>query len=115
VGRLLAAADLFAMASRSEGLPLSVVEAFSAGLPAVLTAAGDCAALAGQGERGFCVAREDAKAFARGLATLLRDPEKRLEMGRRARAYAAENFRFDSMMDIITGALAAAAAPRSRR
>jgi glycosyltransferase involved in cell wall biosynthesis len=79
--RLFARADVFVLPSRVEALPLVLVEAVSAGLPAVATDVGDVReALGGVVE---LVPPEDAAALARALRRLLADPADR---DRRSRA-----------------------------
>lgn len=98
VVEILSAADVFVLTSRSEGLPLSVVEAFALGVPAVLTDAGDCAVLTGDGARGYTVRRDDPEAVADALARVLADPEERVAMGQRAREYARKHFQFSHLV-----------------
>ena len=78
--RLFAQADLFVLPSRVEALPLVLVEAVSAGLPAVATDVGDVReALAGVVE---LVPPDDPAALAGGLRRLLDDPADRDRRGR---------------------------------
>jgi glycosyltransferase involved in cell wall biosynthesis len=62
------AADGFALASRWEGLPLALLEAQAAGLPAVAAAAGGVAEAVRDGVTGLLVPREDVAAFAAAMA-----------------------------------------------
>ncbi len=62
------AADGFALASRWEGLPLALLEAQAAGLPAVAAAAGGVAEAVRDGVTGLLVPREDAAAFAAAMS-----------------------------------------------
>jgi N-acetylgalactosamine-N,N'-diacetylbacillosaminyl-diphospho-undecaprenol 4-alpha-N-acetylgalactosaminyltransferase len=82
----LASADVFASSSDAEGLPNALIEAQGLGLAAVAT---DCptgpAEIVTHGETGLLVPVGDAAALASALAELLRDPERRLAMGRAAR------------------------------
>lgn len=78
-GALLAGVDVFCLPSRVEALPLVLVEAVSAGLPAVATDVGDVRrALDGV---AVLVPPEDPAALADGLAQLLRDPADRARRG----------------------------------
>jgi len=110
---LLAASDVFVLASRSEGLPLAVVEAFAMGLPAVLTDVGDCAVLTGDGERGYTVPPDDPAAFAAALDRLLADPQTRNAMGDRARDYARKHFPFSRYLEQVSQVLEEAAGRRT--
>ena len=86
---LLAQVDVFCLPSRVEALPLVLVEAVSAGLPAVATDVGDVRLALGD----VCVVVpvEDAAALAGGLRRLLADPAERAERGRRGAAVAREH------------------------
>ena len=82
--RLFAQADVFVLPSRVEALPLVLVEAVSAGLPAVATDVGDVREALG--EVVEVVPAEDAGRLAAALRRLLADPADR---GRRGLAGAA--------------------------
>jgi len=92
VRELLAAADLFVLSSRSEALPISVLEAMAAGLPVVATDVGGVSELVVDGETGFLVPPADAKALAQALETLLREPRLRRRFGAAARRRAEQRF-----------------------
>jgi glycosyltransferase involved in cell wall biosynthesis/uncharacterized membrane protein len=92
VPELLAAADLFVLSSRSEGLPISVLEAMAAGLPVVATNVGGVSELVVDGETGFLVPPADPRALAEALERLLRDPELRHRFGAAARRRAKRRF-----------------------
>ncbi|WP_207401169.1 glycosyltransferase [Actinomadura roseirufa] len=82
----LVEASIFALPSRDEGLPMSVLEAMAYGLPSV---AFDCApgvrALLGD-EGGLLVRRGDTAAFAAAIGRLIEDPGLRRALGGAARA-----------------------------
>jgi L-malate glycosyltransferase len=78
-------ADIFVNASVVDNQPVSVLEAFAAGLPVVTTPTGDIAALVREGETGLLVPPDDPVAMAGAVASLIADPGNALEMARRAR------------------------------
>jgi L-malate glycosyltransferase len=83
--------DIFVNASVLDNQPVSVLEAFAAGLPVVSTASGDLANMIRDGETGRIVAPGDPQAIADAVAALLQDPAGARAMARRARR-EAENY-----------------------
>lgn len=90
--------DLFALASRKEGLPYVVLEAMAAGLPVVATASAGVEILIDPGVNGMVVRRDDAAGFGAALAGLALDPGRRAAFGR-ASADLASRFTIDAMVD----------------
>jgi glycosyltransferase involved in cell wall biosynthesis len=86
---LLAAADLFALASRWEGSPLAVMEAMAARLPVVATAVGEVPELVDTGATGILVPPGSIEKMGEALASLAHDGERRRAMGEAAGARAA--------------------------
>lgn len=70
----LVAADVFTLASRHEGLPISLLEALAAGLPAAVTAVGGVPDVVTDGVEGRLVPAQDPIALADAIETLLDPP-----------------------------------------
>ena len=89
LGAELAAASVYAMASRREGMPMVLLEAMAAGLPVV---AYDCPTgpreLIDDGVNGYLVRDGDEEAMARALGTLIADEALRRACGAAALATA---------------------------
>ncbi|MCL4257257.1 MAG: glycosyltransferase family 4 protein [Anaerolineales bacterium] len=80
-----AEANLFAYASRHEGMPNALLEAMASGLPAVATRIAGNEELVAEGETGLLVPSEDAAALRDALAKLIADPALRQRYGSEAR------------------------------
>ncbi len=98
---LLAAADVMALASASEGLANAWVEALACGTPIVITAAGGAAEVVTDPACGRVVPRE-ATAFARAIADLLAAPPDATSVRR-----AAERFTWEANTAALFAHLAA--------
>lgn len=85
VPRVLHAADLLVLPSRSEGMPLAVLEAFGCGLPVVAHAVGGVPELVVDGTNGRLVPPHPA-ALASALADVLSDDVYREGLARGARS-----------------------------
>jgi glycosyltransferase involved in cell wall biosynthesis len=92
VAEQLARADVFVLSSRSEGLPMAILEAMAAGLPVVATDVGGIPELVADGETGLLVPPGDADALAAALQRLVADAELRRRLGDAARARVEERF-----------------------
>jgi glycosyltransferase involved in cell wall biosynthesis len=86
--RVMAACDIFVLASYYEGLPVALMEAFALSLPVVATTVGGVPEMVTSGVEGLLVPPRDPVALAGALATLARDANRREEMGRAAQRRA---------------------------
>jgi glycosyltransferase involved in cell wall biosynthesis len=80
----LASADIFVMSSRSEGLPIALIEATLAGLPVVVTNVGGCAEVVHEARNGIVVDGQDAQTLAVALRRMLEDAGFREDSARNA-------------------------------
>ena len=80
--------DCVLQSSRSEGLPVALIEAGAAGLPVVATAVGGVRELVAHERTGLL--GDDTDELAYGLDRLLTEPGLARHMGRRARVRVAE-------------------------
>jgi glycosyltransferase involved in cell wall biosynthesis len=87
---LLAAADIFTLPSRFEGLPMSVIEAMLTGLPVVATNVRGPAEQVVDGVTGLSVPAGDSVALGLALGRLVRDPDLRARMGQAGRLRALD-------------------------
>jgi glycosyltransferase involved in cell wall biosynthesis len=97
VERLLAACDLVAHPSRSEGLPLALLEAMAASRAIVATRVGGIPELVRDGENGLLTPAGDPAALADAIAALLRDPARRAALGAAGRTRVEREFSEDQM------------------
>ena len=80
----LAAADIFALPSHTEGLPMSLLEAMSAGLPILASNVGGIPEIITDGREGLLVRPRDIKALQAGLETLANRSDLRERLGSHA-------------------------------
>ena len=90
---MLAAADIFALPSHFEGLPMSVIEAMLTGLPVVATDIRGPREQVVDGETGLLVPPAPVAPLARALRRLAADPALRARMGAAGRARALDALR----------------------
>jgi D-inositol-3-phosphate glycosyltransferase len=93
---VFAAADFLIHAATAEGFPVSVQEAMASGLPvAVLWDSG----YAGSVDRDALLAVDSLKELGRAAARLAATPELREELGRRAREFAVQAWKWDTTVE----------------
>jgi glycosyltransferase involved in cell wall biosynthesis len=86
--RLYRQADIFALPTQGDCLPVAIGEALAAALPVISTRVGAIDEAVLEGENGLLIQPGDAEALAKALKTLVENSELRLKMGERSRALA---------------------------
>ena len=103
VAAILAAADVFALPSLSEGLPLALLEAMFAGCPIVASEVGEVGGALAHGEAGILVEPGQPAALAAALDRLLSDPDRARELGEHAVRRAAAEYDISRMVQRYAG------------
>jgi glycosyltransferase involved in cell wall biosynthesis len=99
VGPYLAAFDVAALTSETEGCSNSVLEAMAVGKPVVATDVGGNRELIDNGETGFLVPFGDPKALSEAIIRLLRDPVLARMIGERAKERTIHRFSLENMVN----------------
>ena len=110
VRELMLKSDVFCLPSYGEGLPVSVLEAMSCGMPVVATSVGGIPEIVTPDMGGYLIAPSDVESLV-GALTVLRDhPERRQQMGEYNRRKVIEQYqygiitcRLTSIYDAILG------------
>jgi len=92
-----AASDVVALTSLNEGSPVSVIEAMASGRAVVATAVGGVPDVVSEAT-GILVPVGDRRGFADAIVSLLRDPDRRAELGRKGREVAIRRFGSDRLI-----------------
>ena len=98
VPEIMAALDVFALTSRSEGLSNTILEAMASALPVVATNVGGNSELVIAGETGMLIPAESPENTAAALGRLWSDPARRQAMARAARHRAETEFSLAGMI-----------------
>jgi L-malate glycosyltransferase len=111
VAPFFSAADAFIMSSKSEGLPMSLLQAFSLGLPAIVTDVGGMAEVVRLAQAGFTVSVTDPAEMAAAILQLASSPAEREQFSMNAEATFQTHFTLESMagayMDLYRSTLSA--------
>lgn len=99
VAPFFSAADAFIMSSHSEGLPMSLLQAFSLGVPAIVTAVGGMAEVVRLAKAGFSVPPGDGEAMSAAILRLSRNTEEREQFSRNAQTAFESQFSLKTMAD----------------
>jgi glycosyltransferase involved in cell wall biosynthesis len=97
VERVLAAADAFALTSRTEGLPLVLLEAMATALPVIATAVGGIPDLIEPRITGLLVGTGDRQQLTRQLAWVSTDASSSRRMGQAARRHVVARHSVERM------------------
>lgn len=98
----LAALDVFVLPSyANEGVPQALLQAMFVGIPCVTTDAGAIAQIARHDDTAWIAAKQDARALASGIDSLLADRALAARLAVNARAYVNAHHGLDAMLDAM--------------
>ena len=83
-------ADIYVSTSRTEGLPLSILEAMACGLPIVATKAGGVVDIVSNNINGYVVQNDNLTELEAALEELVKSETKRIEYGKESRRISEE-------------------------
>lgn len=90
--RWLRQADIFVLPSYAEGVPISMLEALAAGLPAIVTPVGGIPSVLREGEHALFVTPGDQVALAEAITQLAGDANLRARIGATARLHVLKHY-----------------------
>jgi glycosyltransferase involved in cell wall biosynthesis len=99
VAPYFSAADAFIMSSKSEGLPISLLQAFSLGLPAIVNDVGGMAEVVRLAHAGIAAPAGDSAGMAQAILELAKNDTLREEYSRNAHEAFASRFSLQTMVD----------------
>lgn len=95
--QLLASADVFALPSRWEGLPMALLEAMMAGLPIIATQVSGVEEVVENRKHGLLIPTGDVDALAEAILQLAKSQDQRRKMGLLSRTHVLENYSISVM------------------
>lgn len=95
IAEQLTEASVLVLPSYGENLPMSLLDGMAWGLAPVVTNVGAVGEVVEDGKSGWIIPTGDPETLARALENLLRDPERRLSLGRAARRRWEERYQID--------------------
>jgi glycosyltransferase involved in cell wall biosynthesis len=92
-----ASLDIMVSSSRTEGLPMAILEGMASRLPLVATSVGEVPTVVLDGRTGVLIPPENAALLASSILTLLQNPEERERLGDAARKLIEDKFSANRM------------------
>jgi colanic acid/amylovoran biosynthesis glycosyltransferase len=108
------AVDLAVLPSSFEGIPVTLMEAMSYGVPVLATTVGGIPELCSE-DCGVLIPPEDHQALAAAIGSLVQDREKMQYLGSRGRARVIEEFSIVSSVQQLSSMMAAAVSARGNK
>ncbi|MBM4049072.1 MAG: glycosyltransferase family 4 protein [Planctomycetes bacterium] len=107
VPAILAGLSVFVLPSRSEGLPMALLEAMAAGLPIVATAVGGVPEAIRDNDNGLLVCPNAPREMAAAIVGLAQDEALRERIGGQAHRDFLEKYHLSHMVDAYAAAMGA--------
>ncbi len=98
---ILKECDIGILSSKSEGLPVSLLEYGLAGLPVICTSVGECATVLGNGEYGMLVESGDVDGLSSAIERMLSDEKLRAGYASKFHKHVMENYSKDAIMEHV--------------
>ena len=102
-GSIYKGLDIVCLTSLNEGTPITLIEAMAAGKAVVATDVGGVRDVVTHNVTGLLSPSGDVEGFSANLLRLLRDKEKREDMGRRGKAFVKDNYSKERLLMDIEG------------
>ncbi|MTI81766.1 MAG: glycosyltransferase family 4 protein [Firmicutes bacterium] len=99
VYQIMPVMDIFVLPSETEGLPLTILEAMTAGVPVVATRVGGVTEVVENQKTGLLVQPKDPHSLALAIAQLLEDEKLAKEIAGAAKQLIEEKFTVEKMID----------------
>jgi glycosyltransferase involved in cell wall biosynthesis len=96
---LLADSQIFVLSTHYEGAPISILEAMRCGLPIIATNVNGIPEQVADGVTGLLVPHQDVDALATAISTLIKDPDRRQQMGIAGKHKFAKEFTVEQMIE----------------
>ena len=111
----LGRADLFALPSRAEGLPVAMLEAMAAALPVIVTPVGAIPSIIEDGVNGLLVPPGDVRALAAAIERLAADDSLRTGIGQKGRQVCVARYGIEPIAARLFDLYSASVATAARR
>jgi L-malate glycosyltransferase len=102
VTEFLQAVDVFVLNSKSEGMPITMLEAMACGLPVIATSVGSNPQLVRDGQNGMLVKSEDIDELCSAMMRLANNAPLRNKMGEKGRCCVETHFSLNRMVKEYT-------------
>jgi glycosyltransferase involved in cell wall biosynthesis len=97
----MAKADIFALASFAEGIPVALMEAMAMGIPCVSTSVAGIPELIRDNVDGLLVPPSSAESFASAIESLVLDHALRERLGTTGRAHVVEHYNLPVNLNLL--------------
>lgn len=91
--------DVFFLPSYSEGMPMSILDAMSYGMPIVSTLVGSIPEVVREGQNGYLFIPGDTDGMAKALVNILQDDNLRKQLGRASADIVAAEYSLDKHVE----------------